>query len=214
MTVRGRTIVAALLGLVLLGGGCRSLTGRSVGRWVDDQTLAANVKQHLLPARMAPGNHIHVDTYEGVVYLSGVVDSDEARRRVESLARSVDNVEQVVTNLAVKSSVVAASPVASIVATDAHPLLGRLRGVTRISGDVGQPQGPWLAFDRAGRVVATIFTVSMRDLAQTGLDDLRSAGRAIDHVAIYPIVTHPDVPEPEYHVVLWHVTRAEAGQLR
>ena len=222
MKATGRLIVLAAL-VLALGVGCRSLTGRPLGRWVDDHAITAAVKTRLAAVRMSTLTRINVDTYDGTVYLSGIVDSEDTKRRAEIVTRAVDHVDQVVVNLQVQngSSLGAASP-----PTDrnigigpnpgmSHPLLARLRGVARIQGDaVAHPQGPFVAYDRDGRAVATIYTIAVRDLAEKVFDDLEPGGSPIDHVAIYPIAAHPDVPDLQYHVVLWHVSRGEAARLR
>ncbi|MBI1734825.1 MAG: BON domain-containing protein [Candidatus Rokubacteria bacterium] len=217
-------LLVAAFALTLLGaGGCRSLTGRTAGQWVSDHAITAKVKKRLAGVDTNTLVAVNVDTYEGVVYLSGSVDSVETKRRLEEVARTVKNVEQVVTNVAVKPGTAtthaAASPttesVASRVDVGTHPLHERLPGLRRIEGDpVARPRGPWAAYDAAGRLVATIYTVSMPELAQQGLEDVRPVGGAVDHVAIYPLVAHDDVPQPQYHIVLWHVSRAEAARLR
>jgi len=220
--VTARLVVLVALTL-LLGAGCRSLTGRPLGRWVDDHAITAVVKSRLGEMRTNPGTRINVDTYDRTVYLSGVVENEEMKQRAERVARAVDHVDQVVVNLQVHngSMLGAASPpterevrLAATPGGRAHPLLSRLPGLARIQGDpVGTPQGPFTAYDRGGRVVATIYTISTRELAQHGVDDLRTRGFRIDHVAIYPIAAHPDVPDLQYHVVLWHVSRTEAARL-
>jgi hypothetical protein len=218
-----RRIPLVAVGLVLALGvsGCRSLTGRTVGRWVDDQAITAGVKTRLATMKTFPSTmHVKVDTFEGTVYLSGVVDSEDTRRRMEALAREVDHVGQVVTNLTVRQRLGAASPsmdgrVPAVTIPPPHPLQTRLPGLVRIDGDgVRHPDGPYRGYDGAGKLVATIYTVSMRELAQHGLEGIVPSGAAVDHVSIYSIATDPDVPQPQYHVVLWHVTRAEAASLR
>jgi hypothetical protein len=87
--------------------------------------------------------------------------------------------------------------------------------LSRIEGDaLARPHGPFAGFDRRGELVATIYTVSMRDMAQHGMPELRPAGRPIDHVSIYAVTSEPDVPEAYYHIVLWHVSRNEAAEQR
>jgi hypothetical protein len=208
--------------IVVLAGGCRALTGRTMERWATDQNISTDVKGKLTALRGGGTAHVKVDTYEGTVYLSGIVESEEMRRRAEALARSAQNVGQVVTNLQIRNGSAngSASPPlrgeqrAQRPAAFWHPMQDQLTGLKRIEGDVLTPQGPFAAYDRNGRLVATIYTVAMRDLADRGLDDLVATGRRIDHVAIYSIPAFPDVPHPQYHVVLWHVSRAEAAALR
>jgi hypothetical protein len=43
---------------------------------------------------------------------------------------------------------------------------------------------------------------------QKKFDDLASPGGRVDHVSLYYNAGHPGVPEPHYHVVLWHVSKA------
>lgn len=211
--------VALALAVALAASGCVSLTGRSAGRWVDDKAITAKVKTGLAQAELNTLTRINVDTYEGVVYLSGVVDTEATRRRLEDVARAVPNVEQVVTNLQIRGAAVAASPGTAPAArrpATTHPLMSRLPGLARIETDdaAGRSDGPWLAYDGAGRHVATVYSVPMSQLAQRGLDDVRARHAAVDHVAILPIAVHPDAPQGYYHVVLWHVTRDEAARLR
>ena len=215
--MKSATAGAVLLAVaIVFGGGCRTLTGRTVGQWANDHTISANVKAALAGLR-GGGAHIHVDTYERTVYLTGIVGTESARRRAEALAQSVDNVDQVVTNLQVREGLPSASPdpvERRRGPTQWHPLLSRITGLRRIEGTVTTPEGPFSAYDRTGRRVATIYTISMRDLAQRGVDDLQAIGLPIDHVGIYAMPALPDVPDPQYHVVLWHVTRGEEAALR
>ena len=218
-----QAIIAALLLIGFAAGGCVSLTGRTAERWVDDQTITAKVKKRLAGVNAGTLVDVNVDTYDGVVYLSGIVDSPETKRRLEEVAQTVKNVELVVMNVATKPSVAGAhaaasprtEPVLTRLDAGTHPLRDRLPGIRRIDGDpVATPRGPWAAYDGGDRLVATIYTVAMPQLAQNGLEDLRAMGGAVDHVSIYPLAAHGDVPEAQYHIVLWHVSRAEAAQLR
>ncbi len=72
------------------------------------------------------------------------------------------------------------------------------------------PAGPFLAYDHKGRLVSTIYMIPVKDIdAQTKFDDLAAPGGKVDHVSLYFNAGHPGVPEPHYHVVLWHVTKAQ-----
>ena len=71
------------------------------------------------------------------------------------------------------------------------------------------PAGPFLAYDHQGRLVSTIYMIPAKDLTpQLNIGNLPAPGGAVDHVAIYYNAGHPGVPEPHYHIVLWHVTKA------
>lgn len=72
------------------------------------------------------------------------------------------------------------------------------------------PAGPFLAYDHSGKLVSTIYMIPLKDLdAQKGFNDLAAPGGKVNHVSIYFNAGHPGVPEPHYHVVLWHVSKAQ-----
>jgi hypothetical protein len=72
------------------------------------------------------------------------------------------------------------------------------------------PAGPFLAYDHNGRLVSTIYMVPIKDIDDhKKLDDLAAPGGRVDHVDMYFNAGHPGVPEPHYHVVLWHVSKAQ-----
>ncbi len=217
-----KAVVWAVVLVVVLGG-CQTMSGRTMGRWVDDHTIAAKVKARLAALRSTPFTHITVDTYNGTVYLSGIAGNEDTKRRAEALASTVRGVTQVVPNLEVHRGPLAASPrtepalVGPVTPATwlSHTLLAKVPGIDLVTGDpVGHPEGPFAAYDRGGRLVATIYTISMRDLAEHGLADLEGARRRIDHVSIVPVADEPDVPVAHYHIILWHVTAQQAAKLR
>lgn len=68
------------------------------------------------------------------------------------------------------------------------------------------PAGPFLAYDRDGSLVSTVYMVPVADLnPDRSFDDLAAPGGDVDHVDIYFNAGHPGVEEPHAHVVLWHV---------
>jgi len=72
------------------------------------------------------------------------------------------------------------------------------------------PEGPFLAYDHAGKLVSTIYMIPLKDLdAQKSFADLAAPGGKVDHVSIYYNAGHPGVQEAHYHVVLWHVSKAQ-----
>lgn len=76
------------------------------------------------------------------------------------------------------------------------------------------PAGPFLAYDRSGRLVSTIYMVPMDDMnreeAFTGLD---AANAEVDHVDFRFNAGHPGIDQPHYHVILWHVSEDRASSL-
>jgi hypothetical protein len=68
------------------------------------------------------------------------------------------------------------------------------------------PAGPFLAYDRDGALVSTVYMVPVEDLVpEKRFDDLAASGAAVDHVDIYFNAGHPGVEKPHAHIVLWHV---------
>ena len=211
------------LAILVFAGGCASLTGRPLSRYVDDKAISAKVRVKLASRlNVATLMRVDVDTYEGTVYLSGVAETNEMKARVERLAATVDDVQQVVNNLSVKrgGSAVGASgdPADAVAASPGwvdslHGVTEQFRGIQRYQAD-GGPAGPYSGYDVNGRLVATLYLVPMRELAQKGTEDFRSGTRHIDHVSIYAVGVQPDVPEARYAILLWHVSPAEAAALR
>jgi hypothetical protein len=72
------------------------------------------------------------------------------------------------------------------------------------------PDGPFLAYDRQGKLVSTIYMIPLKELdAHKNIAELSAPGGRVDHVSIEYNAGHPGVPEPHYHIVLWHVPKAE-----
>jgi hypothetical protein len=72
------------------------------------------------------------------------------------------------------------------------------------------PIGPFLAYDHKGRLVSTIYMVPLKDLdAHKDFADVKAPGGRVDHVSFYFNAGHPGIEEPHYHVILWHVTKAQ-----
>lgn len=68
------------------------------------------------------------------------------------------------------------------------------------------PAGPFLAYDRDGKLVSTVYMIPVEDLnANKKFDDLAAPGGNVDHVDIYFNAGHPGVEKPHAHIVLWHV---------
>jgi len=77
-------------------------TGRTGEEVVDDGAITLKVKAALAGDPRTKAHQVNVETREGVVQLSGFVDSSEAKSTAEELARAVDNVKSVDNELDVK----------------------------------------------------------------------------------------------------------------
>ena len=69
--------------------------GKTVGETIDDTTTTTRVKTALLNDKAVGGLSIDVDTFKGVVTLSGRVKSQAEKNQAVTLARRVDGVTEV-----------------------------------------------------------------------------------------------------------------------
>ena len=102
--MRTYQILSVLFASALLlsaAGGCRSLTGRSAGRYVDDTGIAASVKTKLTADHASNLTRIGVHVVDGTVYLTGTVDTPEQKARAADVANRVEGVKDVVNQIEV-----------------------------------------------------------------------------------------------------------------
>lgn len=77
------------------------------------------------------------------------------------------------------------------------------------------PAGPFLAYDRDGKLVSTVYMIPLKDIeAHKGFNGLAAAQEKVDHVDMYFNAGHPGVAEPHYHVVIWYVSPEKAAALK
>jgi hypothetical protein len=69
------------------------------------------------------------------------------------------------------------------------------------------PAGPFLAYDRRGRQVSTVYMIPVEDIGNRKKFDLAGFAGRNDHVSMYFNGGHPGVDVPHYHVVIWHVNK-------
>jgi hyperosmotically inducible periplasmic protein len=93
-----RTTLALLL-IALLAPLVLAACGKSVGETIDDATITARVKTALLNDPEVGGLRIDVDTFKGVVTLSGAVKSEGERDKAMAIARKIDGVRDVKSTL-------------------------------------------------------------------------------------------------------------------
>lgn len=76
------------------------------------------------------------------------------------------------------------------------------------------PAGPFLAYDRKGSLVSTIYMIPLEDLnPDKHFDNLGVPAQAVDHVDIHYNAGHPGVEKPHAHIVLWHVGSGEESRV-
>ncbi|HJR51825.1 MAG TPA: DUF5602 domain-containing protein [Gemmatimonadales bacterium] len=77
------------------------------------------------------------------------------------------------------------------------------------------PAGPFLAYDRQGKLVSSVYMIPLKDItAHKAFNNLAVAKEKVDHVDMYYNAGHPGVAEPHYHVVVWYVSPQQAAALK
>ena len=97
-----RTALAAVLVALFLQACAPSPTRTSLGEFVDDSTITTRVKAALIDDPAVRAAQVNVETYRGVVQLSGFVDSESAARQASNVARKIPGVQSVKNDLRVK----------------------------------------------------------------------------------------------------------------
>lgn len=96
-------LCAASLGLASFTGGCASTpTKESTGEYVDDASITAKVKAAFVKDPVVKAIDVKVETFKGVVQLSGFVNTAAEKSQAGRLAASVPGVTDVKNNIAVK----------------------------------------------------------------------------------------------------------------
>jgi osmotically-inducible protein OsmY len=100
------TLAAAMTAVALLAtAGCAvTRDQQSVGSYVDDATLTTRVKAKFAENPSVSATAISVETFEGVVQLSGFAKSSEERAMAEQLARNTSGVRGVKNVISVRAA--------------------------------------------------------------------------------------------------------------
>jgi hyperosmotically inducible protein len=94
-----RRTLAVAAGAILLAAACA--TDRSAHERATDATITAKVKSRLAGDPDVPANAIDVDTRNGEVRLSGIVESERERAEAEAVARATEGVTRVINDIRV-----------------------------------------------------------------------------------------------------------------
>jgi len=99
-----RTLATAA-GIVLVAGssGCASTaTHEGTGQYVDDSVITGKVKTAIFNEPTLKSAEINVETFKGVVQLSGFVSSAESEKLAMEVARNVAGVRSVTDDMRLK----------------------------------------------------------------------------------------------------------------
>ena len=89
--------------LVSFTGGCASTpTQESAGEYVDDSSITVKVKAAYVKDPLVKAISVNVETFKGVVQLSGFVNTSAEKAQAGALAAAVKGVTSVKNNIVVK----------------------------------------------------------------------------------------------------------------
>lgn len=98
------------------------------------------------------------------------------------------------------------APAPYIQVSDALPLADFIPGLGTLFVDPATlPAGPFLGYDRDGKLSATIFMTPLEDRENgVAFDELHVGNHNVSSVDIYYNAGHPGVEKPHAHIVLFH----------
>lgn len=97
-----RLLFTGLVLAVLIAGCAGTYNKESTGEYIDDSVLTTKVKADIFNDPMLKSLQIEVESFKGVVQLSGFVDSSKASARAAEVAKAVHGVKSVKNSLVVK----------------------------------------------------------------------------------------------------------------
>jgi osmotically-inducible protein OsmY len=92
------------IGLITLFLGCAATQNReeNTGEYIDDSVITAAVKDAIFDEPTLKVFQISVETYQGIVALSGSVDSQKAVDKVGEIVRKIEGVKSIKNDLIVQ----------------------------------------------------------------------------------------------------------------
>jgi osmotically-inducible protein OsmY len=107
--VKSHRILKLLVCSMLVAAPMSAFTGyaateknETTGQYVDDSVITTKVKAAIFKVKTLKTLQINVKTYQGVVQLSGFVDSTQSVRKAREVAGNVEGVKAVKNDLMVK----------------------------------------------------------------------------------------------------------------
>ncbi len=100
-----KRIFAAIwtLALAAVLVGCSGMGERTAGETVDDTVVTGRVKAALTDDEVTKARDIKVQTYQGIVQLSGFVNTNEEKSRAGEVARNIEGAKEVRNDIEVQS---------------------------------------------------------------------------------------------------------------
>ncbi len=99
---RSAVTVLAASAFITLAGCASTDTQSSTGEYIDDTVITAKVKAAIFNDDNLKSSEINVETFKGVVQLSGFVSTGAETDEATAIARAVDGVQSVRNDILVK----------------------------------------------------------------------------------------------------------------
>lgn len=96
------TLVAVALALILSMGCTSTPTQESAGEYMDNSVITARVKTAIFKEPTLKSAEVNVETFKGVVQLSGFVSSQSDINRAVEIANAVEGVKSVENDMQLK----------------------------------------------------------------------------------------------------------------
>lgn len=101
--IRASMLVAVLGGTVVAGSGCASTrTQESTGQYFDDAALTTKVKAAFVEDKTVSAARINVETFKGVVQLSGFANNQAEIDQAVAVASKISGVKSVKNDIRIK----------------------------------------------------------------------------------------------------------------
>jgi hyperosmotically inducible protein len=100
--IRTLSVIFTAMMLVMTLGCASTRTGEGTGEYVDDSVITTKVKAAILGEPGLKVSEVNVETFKGVVQLSGFVSSREDIRSAVKVASAVNGVKSVKNDMQVK----------------------------------------------------------------------------------------------------------------
>ena len=84
--IRTFKMLAVTLVVLFFMTGCQAMTGATLGENIDDGALTSSVKTQLASDKLITLTRVGVETNNGIVYLTGEVETAEQKSRIGSIA--------------------------------------------------------------------------------------------------------------------------------
>jgi len=76
------------------------------------------------------------------------------------------------------------------------------------------PYGPYMGYDRRGRLVNMVYMVPPQAMDQQPRLKIPGTPLPVNHVVLHTTKGHPGVEEAHYHITLWFISPDEVAQIR